>query len=188
MSPLRAAVSETSPAKSTKIQARNKQRILAAAEEMFALYGFRGTTIDQIAKRAEMSKPNLLYYFKTKRVLYLAVLERILEIWVDSLMTLEPEMDPQSALRAYIVQKLELSHRYPLASRVFANEIIQGAPILYPILVSNLKPRVEKKVKVIQSWIDNGKMAPIEPIHLIFMIWATTPALCGFRCAGETAA
>jgi TetR/AcrR family transcriptional regulator len=62
----------------TRIQLKNEGRILDAAQEVFATYGYHGATIDEVANRAGISKPNLHYYFKRKRELYLAVLRRTL--------------------------------------------------------------------------------------------------------------
>ena len=158
----------------TRIQVRNEKHILDAAQEVFATYGYQGATIDEVAKRAGISKPNLHYYFKRKRDQYLAVLRRTLEIWLVPLRELDRTGDPAVEIGNYIAQKVQLSRRFPAASRVFANEIMQGAPFLKGYLQSNLREVVERKVAVIQHWIDAGKMAPVDPYHLIFLIWAAT--------------
>jgi TetR/AcrR family transcriptional regulator len=164
----------------TRIQLRNEERILDAAQEVFATYGYQGATIDEVAERAGISKPNLHYYFKRKRDLYLAVLRRTLEIWLVPLRELDRTGDPAVEIGNYIAQKVELSRRYPAASRVFANEIVQGAPFLKGYLQTNLRKVVERKAAVIQHWIDEGKLAPIDPYHLIFLIWAATQHYADF--------
>jgi TetR/AcrR family transcriptional regulator len=164
----------------TRIQLRNEERILDAAQEVFATYGYHGATIDEVADRAGISKPNLHYYFKRKRDLYLAVLRRTLEIWLVPLRELDRTGDPAVEIGNYIAQKVQLSRRYPAASRVFANEIVQGAPFLKRYLQTNLREVVERKAAVIQHWIDEGKLAPIDPYHLIFLIWAATQHYADF--------
>ena len=164
----------------TRIQLRNEARILDAAQEVFATYGYHGATIDEIADRAGISKPNLHYYFKRKRDLYLAVLRRTLEIWLVPLRELDPAGDPAVEIGNYIAQKVQLSRRFPAASRVFANEIVQGAPFLKRYLQTNLRQVVKRKARVIQHWIDQGKLAPIDPYHLIFLIWAATQHYADF--------
>jgi TetR/AcrR family transcriptional regulator len=159
---------------------RNEARILDAAQEVFATYGYHGATIDEVAERAGISKPNLHYYFKRKRDLYLAVLRRTLEIWLVPLRELDPAGDPAVEIGNYIAQKVQLSRRFPAASRVFANEIVQGAPFLKRYLQTNLRQVVERKAVVIQHWIDQGKLAPIDPYHLIFLIWAATQHYADF--------
>ena len=164
----------------TRIQLRNEERILDAAQEVFATYGYQGATIDEVADRAGISKPNLHYYFKRKRDLYLAVLRRTLEIWLVPLRELDRNGEPAEEIGNYIAQKVQLSRRFPVASRVFANEIVQGAPFLKGYLQTNLRQVVERKAAVIQHWIDEGKLAPIDPYHLIFLIWAATQHYADF--------
>jgi len=164
----------------TRIQLRNEERILDAAQEVFATYGYQGATIDEVAHRAGISKPNLHYYFKRKRDLYLAVLRRTLEIWLVPLRELDRTGDPAEEIGNYIAHKVQLSRRFPAASRVFANEIVQGAPFLKGYLQTDLRKVVERKAAVIQHWIDEGKLAPIDPYHLIFLIWAATQHYADF--------
>ena len=164
----------------TRIQEANEERILDAALEIFSTYGFRGATVDQIAAIAGMTKPNLLYYFRRKKDIYLAVLNRTHEMWLQPLEDLDASGDPTDELTAYIDRKLEMSRTNPTASRLFAMEIIQGAPILGPVLSGRLKTLVDEKAAVIQGWIDTGKMTQVDPHHLIFMIWATTQHYADF--------
>lgn len=164
----------------TRIQTRNQAKILDAAQDVFAEFGFRGASVDEIAERAGMSKPNLHYYFKRKKDLYVAVLHRILKIWLDPLEELDPAADPEAELRRYIHQKLEASRRHPSASRVFATEIIQGAPILKDYLEGPLRDLVDRKAQVIRQWIEQGQVKPVDPYHLIFLIWAATQHYADF--------
>ncbi len=164
----------------TRIQSRNEARILDAAQTVFAEHGFRGATVDRIAARAKMSKPNVHYYFKRKTDLYLAVLMRTLEIWLEPLKELDPDGDPAQELRHYISAKLRFSRRNPVASRIFATEILQGAPVLERYLGEDLRHLVERKAKVIRHWIDTGRLAEVDPYHLIFLIWAATQHYADF--------
>jgi TetR/AcrR family transcriptional regulator len=167
--------------KRTRIQAENEERILDAALDVFAAYGFRGATVDQIAVLAGMTKPNLLYYFRRKQDIYLAVLNRTHEMWLKPLEALDAAGDPASEITAYIDRKLEMSRQSPKASRLFAMEIIQGAPVLGPVLSSRLRKLVDEKAAVIRRWIEEGRVAPIDPYHLIFTIWATTQHYADFE-------
>ena len=173
-------VEATSTAAKTRIQQHNERKILDAADVVFAKFGYSGATIDTIADRARISKPNLHYYFKTKRILYLAVLGRVLARWLAPLTTLDPEGDPTTELARYIEAKLELTRRYPSASRVFANEILHGAPELGGYLRTDLKRTVELKTGVIAHWIETGQLVEVEPLHLLFLIWAATQHYADF--------
>jgi TetR/AcrR family transcriptional regulator len=167
--------------KRTRIQEANEEKILDAGLEVFSTYGFRGATVDQIAAVAAMTKPNLLYYFRRKDDIYLAVLQRTLEMWLQPLEALDAEGDPATEIIAYIDRKLELSRDNPKASRLFAIEIMQGAPVLGEVLSGRLKKLVDAKATVIRAWVASGRLAPIDPYHLIFMIWATTQHYADFE-------
>ncbi len=164
----------------TRAGEANAERILDAALEVFAAYGFRGARIDQIAAAAGLSKPNLLYYFRTKDELYGAVLARTLQMWLEPLRELDARSDPGEALTAYIARKLAYSRSHPQASRLFAMEMLQGAPHLSPTLAGPLLEMVEAKSRTIEGWIREGRLRPVDPKHLIFAIWATTQHYADF--------
>jgi len=168
------------PVVNTRIQARNKELILEAALDVFSASGFRGATVDQIAAKAEMSKPNLLYYFRRKEDIYVALLEHTLSDWLEPLRELNPEGDPLNELALYITAKMQMSEANPKASRLFANEILHGAPMIERFLKGPLRQLVAEKSQVIQSWITAGKLAPVDPHHLIFAIWAVTQHYADF--------
>ncbi len=166
--------------KTTRIQTENSQRVLDAALEVFAAHGFRGATVDQIASTAGMSKANILYYFRRKQDMYVAVLTKTIEDWLTPLKTLNPAGDPHEELWRYAQAKLQMSRDAPDASKLFANEVISGAPMIGAYLQNDLRPLVVHKCTIIQRWIDRGLLAPIDPLHLLFFIWSTTQHYADF--------
>ena len=171
---------EPPPKNATRIQRKNRRAILEAALDVFAAQGFRGSTIDVIAARAGLSKPNLLYYFPSKEAIYLAVLEDTLEEWLQPLKELDAAGDPLEQIGRYIEAKLEMSRTRPEASRLFASEILHGAPAIGDFLRGPLKALVDEKAAVIERWVEAGQLAPIDPRHLIMMIWAVTQHYADF--------
>ena len=103
-----------------------EELILEAALDVFATHGFRGSTIDQIAEAAGMSKPNLLYYFRRKEDIHETLMQRLLDTWLAPLREFDNVGDPLTELRGYIRRKLEMARDYPRESRLFANEILQA--------------------------------------------------------------
>jgi TetR/AcrR family transcriptional regulator len=164
----------------TRIQNQNEALILDAALEVFSVYGYRGTTVDQIAAKCGLSKPNLLYYFKRKEDIYTAVLERTLALWLAPLQALNADNDPIEELTHYISAKLDLTFARPDASKLFANEILHGAPHVGAFLKGPLKELVAAKAKVIESWISAEKIRSVDAEHLIFAIWAVTQHYADF--------
>lgn len=170
----------STPRGRTRIQKEKREVILEAALEVFSTNGFRGSTIDQIAEAAGMSKPNLLYYFRRKEDIHETLMHRLLETWLAPLKELDNIGDPMTELRSYIRRKLEMARDFPRESRLFANEILQGAPRIMPMLEGELKTLVDEKVEVIKGWMRSGKVAQADPWHLIFAIWATTQHYADF--------
>ncbi len=166
--------------KKTRIKIRNEEKILEAALKLFSAFGFHGTTMEKIAELADMSQPNLHNYFKTKADLYEAVLNDILTIWVDPINNLDVDGDPETELRHFIGKKIEMARRYPEASRIFAGEMLQGAPILMHHLKGQVRMKVKAFSTVIESWVRQGKLRPVDPVHLVFMIWASTQHYADF--------
>jgi len=159
--------------------------VLHAALGLFSRYGLHGTSVDQVAARAGVSKSNLLYYFANKEELYVCVLRDLLEVWLAPLREFSAEQDPQSVIRDYIRRKLAVSGDSPDASRLFCLEIIQGAPLLRDELDRELRDLVEHKSAVIRAWIAAGRLAPVDPQHLLFMLWATTQHYADFAVQVE---
>jgi TetR/AcrR family transcriptional regulator len=170
----------TKPRKKTRIQAEREKLILDCALDIFATYGFHGATIDQIADKAKISKPNLLYYFRSKDHIYQSLLDRTMEGWLDPLIALDPESDPLKELGNYICAKMDMSFDNPLASKLFAMEIMSGAQQFKDVLEGSLKPVVEEKTAVIADWIKCGKLKAVDPHHLIFSIWSVTQHYADF--------
>lgn len=153
---------------------KKQQHIILAALRVFSLYGLTGASMEQIAQQAEMSKSNLFYYFDSKDDLYTAVLSHVLTQWLHPLNEIQLEQEPIPALSHYIDVKYKLSKEMPEASKLYALEIIQGAPHLASIINGPLKSLVKEKTRVIDAWIAAGKIKAIPAIHLIFHIWAVT--------------
>ena len=164
----------------TRIQARNSTTILEAALDVFSTQGFRGATLDQIADVAGLSKPNLLYYFPSKEAVHTALLSQLLHTWLDPLRAMNPAGDPVAEVMGYIRRKLELSRHFPRESRLFANEILQGAPRMRAVIEGDLKTLVDEKAAVLTLWMDQGRIARMHPVHLLFSIWALTQHYADF--------
>ena len=152
----------------------NERAILAAAEAVFAEQGFGGATVAAIAAIAGVPKPNVYYYFPTKERLYRAVVERVLNEWLQAASSFDASDDPVEALTSYIGAKMDLARAMPLGSKIWASEIMRGAPAIQDFLDTTLTQWVRARERAIKRWIADGKLKPIEPRVLLYMIWATT--------------
>lgn len=163
------------------IRQKNKALIFNSAKEEFVSYGFKGASIKRIAERASIPRANIHYYFKDKTDLYQQLLSNIIEVWNTDYDTLNVEQEPKVALSAYIRAKVMHSKNDPDSSRIFASELIHGAPVLNDYLNSDFKVWLQSKVAVIQTWIDKGLIDNVNPHHLLFLIWSSTQHYADFN-------
>jgi TetR/AcrR family transcriptional regulator len=164
----------------SRIQQRNRELILDAALEVFSLHGFRGATLDQIAEVAGLSKPNLLYYFPSKEEVHKALLTGLLDTWLDPLRAMDAQGEPLAEILGYVRRKLDLARDFPRESRLFANEILQGAPRMRDAIEGDLRRLVAEKAAVLTRWMEEGRIARVDPVHLVFSIWALTQHYADF--------
>ena len=160
--------------KTGRIRRQRLAAILAAAEQEFAVNGYKGTSTSAIATRAGLAKAQLHYYFPAKEDLYRQLLETVLEQWNCHLPGIETDLPPAQVLREYITAKLRISWQRPELSRIFAGEMLRGAPVLKECIYDEQRQWLAPRIELFQRWIDEGKMLPIDPLQLIFMIWSVT--------------
>ncbi|MCB2158553.1 MAG: TetR family transcriptional regulator C-terminal domain-containing protein [Rhodobacteraceae bacterium] len=172
--------------KRNAIRQENEARILSAAEKVFAEAGYGGATMQLIADMAGLPKANLHYYFPTKEELYRKVVQQIFEIWLHAADSFDNAPGPVEGIGAYIDAKMEISRRHPFGSKVWASEVMHGAPVIQDYLETTLREWTAGRAGLIQKWIDEGKMSPIDPSHLLYMLWATTQHYADFGHQIET--
>ncbi|WOI55742.1 TetR family transcriptional regulator C-terminal domain-containing protein [Palleronia sp. LCG004] len=164
----------------TRIQSRNRAAILDAGLEVFSRRGFGGATLDQIAAEAGLSKPNLLYYFPSKEAIHRDLLLGLMGAWLDPMRRIDPEGEPLDEIMGYVRRKMDLTRHYPRESRLFANEILQGAHHIDDTLGGELRDLVDRTAALIQGWVDRGRLAPVDPHHTIISVWALTQHYADF--------
>ncbi|MCD1278952.1 TetR/AcrR family transcriptional regulator [Psychrobacter sp. CCUG 69069] len=162
-------------------RAHNQALILAAAEEEFVLQSFRGATMQGIADRAGLPKANVHYYFKNKKNLYKAVLRSIIQEWNEGLVTMTVDSDPKTVIEKFVRTKLHQAFVNPNRHKLFALEVIGGAPHLHDFMSTTMKAWVHDKTQVMREWHKQGKIAIDDPLQLLILIWATTQRYAEFE-------
>ncbi len=164
----------------TRIQSLNRAAILEAGLEVFSRRGFRGATLDQIASAAQLSKPNMLYYFPSKEAIHRELLLGLMDAWLDPMRRIDPEGPALDEMLGYVRRKMALTRHYPRESRLFANEVLQGARHIDDTLGGELKELVDRTAAQMTEWIRAGQLAPVDPHHTIISIWALTQHYADF--------
>lgn len=174
------------PLRRNEIRQQNEALILQAAEKVFAEAGFGGATMQLIADVAGLPKANLHYYFTSKEELYRKVVSNIFDIWLHAAESMDNAPGPVEGIGAYIDAKMEISRRHPDGSKVWASEVMHGAPVIQDYLETTLRDWTAGRVALIQGWIDMGQMAKVNPDHLLYMLWAATQHYADFGHQIET--
>ncbi|CUA99534.1 TetR/AcrR family transcriptional regulator [Pannonibacter indicus] len=177
---------ERKPSSRSTARAETERAILEAAETVFAEHGYRGATTGMIAARAGIPKANLHYYFATKEALYRQVVENIFTIWLEAANSFDDCEDPEEALTRYITTKMDISRQHPMGSKVWANEILHRAPVIQDYLETTLRDWTASRIAIIDRWVAEGRMDPVDPRTLLYMIWATTQHYADFIHQIET--
>ncbi|MEJ5219620.1 TetR family transcriptional regulator C-terminal domain-containing protein [Cognatishimia sp. D5M38] len=175
------APNEQTAKKPSRIQLRNRSKILEAALDVFSTHGYRGSTLDQIAEAAGLSKPNILYYFDGKEEIFVTLLGSLVDQWIEPLRQIDPDGEPLEEIRRYVARKVQMSKDMERESRLFANEILQGAPRIGEHLSGDLQELFTRTTGILAAWMDQGKIARVDPEHLLYSIWATTQHYADFR-------
>ena len=135
----------------SRIQKEKRSTIKKAALEVFSEYGLRGATLDKIAVASGLTKPNILYYYSSKDQIYFDVLSGLLDEWVAPLHNISSDGDPIDELLGYMKAKLKMSKQKPQESKLFATEILHGAPLTQNVLATSLKQTLDEKVEILEQ-------------------------------------
>lgn len=177
---MKKAAAATETAQDRKIRARNKAQILKAAIRIFSRKGFDGTRIAEIAEIAGLPKANVYYYFPTKEAIYKAVIDSLLEDWNRAFDHIAAERDPAEAIAGYVRAKLAFSRSHAAESKMFANENVRGGDFLSRRQKASIRDITNQKAAVIEAWIKQGKIDPIDPRHFFIILWSSTQFYADF--------
>ena len=145
------------PLRRIEIRQQNETLILQAAEKVFAEAGFGGATMQLIADMAGLPKANLHYYFPTKEALYRQVVQNIFEIWLQAAGSMDRAPGPVEGIGAYIDAKMEISRRHPNGSKVWASEVMHGAPVIQDYLETTLRDWTNGQIRSGQMSLDDSR-------------------------------
>ena len=164
----------------TRIQQRNRREIVDAVIDVIAEHGFDGATMDLISAKAGLSRTNIHYYFKSKDELFREAIVQTHKVWGDLWTDLDENGNPHNELRKYIKGKLRASWEQPKLSRVFAAEIMRGAPMSRHLMQDEMRKMFDGACDTLRNWMQQGYLAKIDPLHVFITIWGATQYYADF--------
>jgi TetR/AcrR family transcriptional regulator len=164
-----------------RIRARNVLKILKAAIEIFSRKGLDGARIVEIAKASGLPKGNVYYYFSSKEEIYNATIDHLIHSWDEAFRHIAADREPADAIEAYIRAKLEHARENAAETRLFANEILQGAEHLSAEAREHMRTVTAEKAEVIDAWAAAGKIEKVDARHLFILLWSATQFYAEFE-------
>lgn len=111
--------------------------IVEKAQAIFARYGFRKTTMDDIARAMNKGKSTLYHYFPSKEALFTTVIEReVKELKTEIHQALAGEKTPPAKLRTYILTRMHAFKRLANLYQAFADEYLENYRFIEKIRTS----------------------------------------------------
>jgi AcrR family transcriptional regulator len=148
---------------------RTAQRILDAAERLFAEKGYAGTTLRDVAERAGLRIPSLYNHFASKDSLYAAVLERGIGPVFALLSEMVVEGEAARADSARVVERvMALLAQRPNLARLVQHETLAGGQHLTPLLRDWIVPVFARAAEVTAAAAGRGRWQP-EQIPLLVL-------------------
>lgn len=159
-----------------KIQRRND--IIDAAKHVFFKRGLQSATMDQIAKRAELSKGTLYLYFKSKEELYVSLLEEGITLFSDLMVgAIEKENSPEERirklLRAFYAFYAEYPQYYEIMFSLQKGELPREkiSDEIYLPVRKQAADAIKLVETAIVSGIDSGHFKPVDTFEITMIIW-----------------
>ncbi len=151
------------------------QRILAAAERIFAERGLAGARTDQIAAAARVNKALLYYYFGDKEGLHQAVLEHLFGQLRASIERAQPASDsPRTHLLAYVNGYFDFVASHPNYPRIVQRTMMESSRQREWIARQYFRPLHQRLSRAIAQGIVAGEFRRVDPSNSVFTIIGMT--------------
>ncbi|MTH53355.1 TetR family transcriptional regulator [Bacillus mangrovi] len=148
-----------------------KQLIIDAATKSFTLFGYKATTMDLVAKQANVGKGTIYTFFKNKEELFDEIITSLLK---EIKQAADEAIDPglsffENAHRA-LYSVLEYRRKHQLTIKIFQESTELGTPAVQEV-VSRLEGMIVSYIKQkIQSAVDKGELSPCDPELTAFLM------------------
>src|SRR3954469_8664983 len=146
----------------------SQARILEAARGEFAQRGFPAARLQDIAERAGLTHPTLLYHFGSKERLYAAVIEQAMLDWAavtDRVVAVAPLGFER--LAALVDAALEFFANHHDFVVIWRREAIEGGGRLEDAMAEHMRPFLERAVAFLEREVEAGRLRSHDPVELM---------------------
>lgn len=127
--------------------------IIEKSRELFGRFGFKKTTMDDIANACGIGKATLYYYFENKQDIFKSVIKKEIEMFIEKILKILSEIEePHEKLRTFILARVtrveEVSNYYS----TIRDEYMEH----YAFIEEERKAFISWEIKIIKSILDMG--------------------------------
>jgi AcrR family transcriptional regulator len=157
-----------------------RERILAAALDVFSERGFDGAATREIAARAGVTQPLLNYHFSAKDELWRAAVDRLFDALTQALAERAAGLrgvDEPAAARLLVREFVTFSARHPQLHRIITQECKVDGPRMDWLVERHVRPLYEATTAQFARLAEQGHVPPIPPAHLYYILTGAGPTM-----------
>ena len=171
----------TAAARTTRPSADpTRERILAAAVDLFSERSFEGATTREIAARAGVTQPLLHYHFNSKDELWRAAIDELFDALREALTARQDGLrgvDEATLARLLVREFIQFSARHPQVHRIITQECKTDGPRMDWLIERHVLPLYEATVERFARLRDQGLVPDIAAEHLYYIVTGAGPTM-----------
>lgn len=175
------AATITSARRATRPSAdATRDRIVAAAVDLFAARSFDGASTREIAARAGVTQPLVNYHFHSKDELWRAAVDRLfdqLDSWLSDRATGLRGVDEVTVAKLVIREFVTFSARHPQLHRIITQESKADSPRMDYLVDRHVRPIYERTTQMFEALVAAGAVADIPAAHLYYILTGAGPTM-----------
>lgn len=148
-----------------------KKMILEAATKSFSFFGYKATTMDQVAKIANVGKGTIYTFYKNKEELFKEIVQRLIEeMKYEAEQSLDEELSFFENLHRAVYRLLEFRQEHQLSLKLLQEEKEIGTKAVQD-MVNEMEEAIVVYIKEkLQTAIDKGYIQPCDPEITAFLM------------------
>jgi AcrR family transcriptional regulator len=147
---------------SKQVRKATAERILDAAEDLFAERGYAATSLGDVADAVGIRSPSLYNHFKNKEALYGAVLNRLLDAFVAPLMELGQGTISKARIFQWLETIIRMHHERPNLARLLQHAALSGGPQTNELIERLFSPMfdTDRSVDIVSAGLGGEELRP----------------------------
>jgi AcrR family transcriptional regulator len=157
-----------------------RDRILAAATELFSERSFDGATMRDIAAEAGVTQPLVNYHFRSKDELWQAAVDALfarLDEAMDERQRGLRGVDDVTTAKLLVREFVVFSARNPQLHRIITQESKADGPRMDYLVDNHVRPIYERTTAMLAALAERGAVPPIAPAHLYYILTGAGPTM-----------